>query len=138
MTKPVGRLSRTEGRLFVGEPLKRHEGMESGYALLLPRWLVGGRKENSGPRRGGAARLDPVMKNGAEGWLVDAERGGQAERGKGAHIRVRALRAAYGGARVAWVLFEMRTLSKAASEKRPDGRRRERHLAEGAERERSG
>ena len=39
--------------------------------------------------------------------------------------RVRARGAANRGARVAWVLFEMRTLSKAASEKRPDERRKD-------------
>lgn len=38
---------------------------------------------------------------------------------------MRARGAANKGARVAWVLFEMRTLSKAASEKRPDERRKD-------------
>lgn len=51
--------------------------------------------------------------------------------------RVYARGAVNKGARVAWVLFEMRTLSKAASEKRPDERRKDTSVYRERSRERN-
>lgn len=82
------------------------------------------------------------MKNATKGWLVDTKRwidGGRTGTtaaigegtGRGCSGRCSYLRACARegrwnkGARVAWVLFEMRTLSKPASEKRPDERRKD-------------